>query len=258
MNKDNVITSLQHTLVKHLVKLRLDADYRQEKQVLLFEGLKPIQEVAQWITKIFYTSDYSDQKNCFNVESWAISQEILKKISGAKNPEGLIAEVRMPTIQTKLIHSSILVLDAISDPGNMGTLLRTALAFGWKTIFFLPGCCDPFNDKVLRSARGAHFKLNLVKGTCEKLQEWIQGNHIQVLVADIEGIPPEKIKKIQENKILILGNEAHGISDDCLKLGTRITLPMVNEMESLNVAVAGGILLYVLSNRQVGIIKNDS
>lgn len=240
------LTSLQHPLVKHLVKLRADSAYRHEHQALVLEGLKPIQEVSARITKIFYTSDYADYASKFSGEKWQVTEAILHKISGMTSPEGILAEIRMPPFVELGKVKRVLALDGISDPGNMGTLLRTALALGWDAAYFLPGSCDPFNEKALRAARGAHFKLALSKGTAEQLQQWVKTENIQPLVADIKGKSPEQIP-IASQRLLVLGNEAHGASMRIRQFCQPVTIPMSGKMESLNVAIAGGILLYLLS-----------
>lgn len=240
------ITSLQHPLVKHLVKLRGEAAYRYEHKSLVLDGLKPIQEVKRHVQKLLFTPNLASLAATFPGEKWEVSEAILHKISGMVSPEGIVAEVSIPPFISIENSSQVLALDGISDPGNLGTLLRTALALGWDTVYFLPGCCDPFNEKALRAARGAHFKLSLTRGSAEELKEWVNNHQIQSLFADIQGEPPEKIIPAKQ-RLLVLGNEAHGTSKAIRQFCQPVTLPMPGDMESLNVAVAGGILLYVLS-----------
>lgn len=241
------ITSLQHPLVKHLVKLRTDSDYRYQNQSLVFEGLKPIEEVSSSIIKLLYTEAYLSAAQSIQGEKWLVTEAILHKISGMTSPEGILAEIRMPPFVSLDKAKQVLALDGISDPGNLGTLMRTALALGWETIYFLPGSCDPFNEKALRASRGAHFKLALAKGTAKQLQQWVQKEGIQALLADLKGEVPHLIPAASR-RLLVLGNEAHGASAQVRGFCKAVTIPMPGEMESLNVAVAGGILLYLLSN----------
>jgi TrmH family RNA methyltransferase len=243
------LTSLQHPLVKHFVKLRTDTTYRHQHQAIVLEGLKPIQELSLQITKLLYTSPYASFASHFIGEKWQVTEAILHKISGMSSPEGVLAEVRMPPFVSIEKVKQVLALDGISDPGNMGTLLRTGLALGWKAVYFLPGSCDPFNEKALRAARGAHFKLALAKGTAEQLQEWAKNENVQTLVADLKGKRPENIP-FASSRLLVLGNEAHGASAAIRQFCQPVAIPMLGEMESLNVAVAGGILLYLLSKEK--------
>lgn len=245
MKEERALSSLQHPLVKHFVKLRTDSSYRNENKLLMIEGIKPIQELFSSIVKLLYTPTFEQEAARLPGEKWQITEGILKKISGMTSPEGIIAEIMMPRFVSLGKEKRVLAFDAISDPGNMGTLLRTALALGWEAVFFLPGCCDPFNEKVLRSARGAHFKLKLVKGTAKDLQFWIEQQNVQALVADLSGQPPVELPA-NESCLLVLGNEAHGASESVRHFCQPITIPMPGQMESLNVAIAGGILLYLL------------
>jgi RNA methyltransferase, TrmH family len=245
MTEHRFISSLQHPLVKHLVRLRVDSAYRQEHQAIVLEGLKPIQEISAHMNKLLYTPAYSSMALSFSGEKWEVTESIVQKISGMTSPEGLIAEVRMPPFVSLENANHVLAFDGISDPGNVGTLLRTALALGWETVYFLPGCCDPFNEKVLRAARGAHFKLALAKGSPDQLHRWVEAKEVQSLVADLRGKRAEDIARAS-HRLLVLGNEAHGASDEIRQFCESVTIPMPGETESLNVAVAGGILLYLL------------
>lgn len=248
MQSVQAISSLQHPLVKHLVKLRDNAAYRHDYQALLLEGPKPIQEVSSSILRLFYTPAYASFAETIQMsEKWQITEAILQKISNMPAPEGLLAEVRLPPFHQLNQEHLVVALDGISDPGNLGTLMRTALALGWEAIYLLPGSCDVFNEKVLRAARGAHFKLKLMKGSAEQLTEWAQAQNVQALVAHIQGVNPEQVSQ-SKRRLLVLGNEARGASPSMQTLCQAVTIPMPGNMESLNVAVAGGILLYLLKS----------
>ncbi len=241
------VTSLQHPFVKHLVKLRLDRAYREEQQVLVIEGSKPVRELSSCLRKLIYTES---QGSCglSAPEDWIVTEAVMKKISGLSSPEGILAEVSMPSYVSLKNLKYILVLDGINDPGNLGTLLRTALALGWEGVYLLPNTCDLYNEKALRAARGAHFKLSLARGTSGGLKKLIQENDLKPFVADLHG---QSLKQIFTHKgiLLVLGNEAHGASKEINSLCSKITIPMLGDMESLNVAIAGSILMYLLRNQ---------
>jgi len=170
-----------------------------------------------------------------------VTPEILKKITGLVTPEGVAAEVALPEPANLTGKKWVVVFDAIADPGNVGTLLRTALALGWEGVFLMEGTADPFNEKALRAARGASFHLPLAFGTVAELKKLAEGR--TVYVADIQGHPLEKGRS---PALLILGSESHGPSQAVQQLGKPVTIPMAGPMESLNVATAGGILMYTL------------
>lgn len=220
----------------------MDGDYRNEHQALVLEGYKPIQEVSGHIKKLLISESAEALAHIPAPEKIVVSDAVMKKISGMSSPEGVLAEVQMPPFADYHQWDYMLVLDGINDPGNMGTLLRTALALGWDGVFLLPNSCDPYNEKALRAARGAHFKLPLAKGTTTDLEK-LKG--FQPLVADLQGSDPQTLPAAKK-RWLVLGNEAQGPSPLVKGFCQPVSLPMEGEMESLNVAVAGGILLYLL------------
>ncbi len=180
----------------------------------------------------------SEQNDFSADEQLIVTPEILKKISGTPSPEPIAAEVTLPENQ-KISGRLLLALDQISDPGNLGTLLRTAFAFGVQGVFLTDGCADPFNDKALRAAKGATFLLPLQHGNLEDLAKIAKSR--TVYIADLGG---NELLKPQTPALLILGNESHGPSPELLKLGEKVTIPMRPEIDSLNVAIAGSILLH--------------
>lgn len=241
------ITSLQNALVKHLVHLRQNSDYRHEHKSVVIEGIKMVQEIGPGCAiKNLLVSDPSLIPHALNpIETYLVDEAVMKKISGVLKPEGIIAEVEMPKFSNLEKSSFIIALDNVSDPGNQGTILRTALAFGWDGVFLLGEGCDPFNEKSLRASRGATFKLPIATGSWKQLEALAARMQIKPLVANLEGISLDNMQKT-EKCILVLGNEAHGPSAEVLAHCQKIAIPMPGHMESLNVAVAGGILMYVL------------
>ena len=233
------ITSTSNPYVKHLVKLRSDASYRKKEQRVLIEGKHIVQEHAKLKTLIVNDEKLAEQLVADEV--YLVDDTIIKKISGSQHPEGILAEVAMP-IEAALTNCQVLLaLHGVSDPGNLGTLFRTAFAFGWSGIFLLPNCCDPFNDKALRAAKGATFKIPYRIGTVSDLKKISQ--HLTPLCADLEGQSPELFQK--QRVLLVIGNEASGISNPVKHFCKPVSLPMEG-MESLNASIAGGILLYLL------------
>lgn len=242
------ITSAQHPLVKHLVRLRDQRNYRYEKKCVLIEGIKLIAEVCQKQPAITILREQNTPlPSSVNAqEIITVSESVMRKISGVQQPEGLVAEVTMPASHSLEKMLRILALDGVSDPGNLGTLMRTALALGWEGILLLEGCCDPFNDKALRSAKGATFRLPLAQGNWQDVERLAKKNGMTSLVADLEGMSVNDLNLGKEGVLLVLGNEAHGPSSQSKTHCKPVKIPMVGPMESLNVAIAGGILMYLL------------
>ena len=235
-----VLKSLQHPLVKQLTLLRKNRKERQEKRRVVIEGKKLVQENASLIRALLTTD--SQVSISTHADVYQVTPEIIQKISGVKNPEGILALIEIPEFNFPSSLNRLLVLENLNDPGNLGTLIRTALAFGWDGVFLLGNSCDPFNDKAIRASKGAVFRIPVLSGDIEDLKNFISSHQLSVWIADLEGIEMMKVPT-STKAALILGNEAHGPSDQVLQLGKSVTIPMGDQIESLNVAVAGGILL---------------
>jgi len=239
------IISLQHPLIKHLVKLRQSRDYRHECKRVLLSGRKLIKELSPSIRlrTLFLANGITPTIDADEI--FFVTPEILKKVTGLENPEPIAAEIDMLDTQDLSSVNSLLILDGINDPGNLGTLLRTARALGWDGAFITPGSTDPYNEKALRAAKGSTFTLPWKCGTWEELSALLQSKQMNVFAADASG---ENLAdcKISSPLALVLGNESHGISPDLNNIAKSIAIPMMGRMESLNVASAGAILMYVL------------
>lgn len=249
------LTSRQNPLVKHLIKLRDNRGYRQREQRVLVEGRKLVQELLQEnlvenvIVDEERVSDFSfPQENLI-----VAAPTVIQKLSALENSEGVLAEVKIPPEGVLQRGDRVLVLDGVSDPGNLGTLLRTASAFGWNGVYLVNGCVDPFNGKALQAAKGATFRLPIMYGSVEALEEFVVREQMPVVIADIAGEAPESVQVGEEGICLVLGSEAHGPSEHMIRLGRQITLPMNENTESLNVAVAGGIIIYLLNQQVVNV-----
>lgn len=149
----------------------------------------------------------------------------------------------------------ILVLEGVQDPGNLGTLVRSALAFGWDGIFLLPGCCDPFNDKALRASRGASFQIPIVSGEWNHLEAFRREFQMKILAGYPGTVHKSKPVSLLSQEVadslankplcLVLGSEGIGLSEKTKRDCDLVSIPMEGDFESLNVSVAGGIFLYM-------------
>lgn len=247
------ITSLIHKEVKRWTCLRQEASERERQKRVLIQGKKMVEEVAMRyplynliVTDAFLEASFSSPPPAEKV--WLVTQEIMKKVTGAVTPEGIAAEVDLPREQSLLSCLWILALDGVSDPGNVGTLLRTAYAFGWDGIYLLPGSCDPYNDKALRASMGATFHLKCRSGSHEEFIALQKGSGIPCYSADLTGVSVESViaKTPPQAALLVLGSESHGLSTQIRLNSQRVTIPIRPQVDSLNVAIAGGIMLYML------------
>ncbi len=244
------ITSPQHLIIKHLVRLRKSKLYRTQEKCALLSGSKLIFEVASStpIKRLFIDPDFPLPPHLNAKEVIHLDWSLFKKITGVVNPEHIAAEVPLPKESDLEGLSYLIALDDISDPGNLGTLMRTALALGWEGLFLTEECVDPLNEKTLRSSKGAPWRLPYKQGTREELKNLIENKKVVSFAADITGEPPSSLSPTPP-LILILGNEAHGVHPDLKNISTIVSIPMCGRMESLNVAAAGAILMYTLYER---------
>ncbi|MEM1283319.1 MAG: RNA methyltransferase [Chlamydiota bacterium] len=248
------ITSLQHQLVKHLTKLRQQRSYRKECGHLVVEGKKLIHDIhSQVEIHAILTTNTSFIPDKISYKSgYQVTDSIIEKITGSVSPEGIVAEITIPQQQPIDHYESLVVLDRIQDPGNVGTIIRTALAFGWKGIYCIEGTCDVWNDKVIRSARGASFQIPFQYGSWQQLLELVNNAGATVYAADLGGEAINTLSTPSGPIVLVLGNEGQGLSQEASKNCHKITIPISHAIESLNVSVAGGILMYHLRGKDHG------
>lgn len=178
-----------------------------------------------------------------SIKQIIVSKEVMEKLSNNKSPQGVIAICK--EIKEKEITSNkILYLDDISDPGNLGTILRTALAFNYLDIILSDKTCSIYNDKALQSSQGAIFKLNILKNIDINS---IKEKGYKIYATEIKGSVSLKEINKNEKHVLVLGNEAHGVSKEILDLSDKRIRIDINSIESLNVAIAGAIAMYELN-----------
>jgi len=195
------------------------------KRVYVLETLVP--EVKKFVDEQYIT---------------VVTEPVMEKISATKTPSGLLAVFRMQPQPTLDEVTSGLVLVQISDPGNMGTLIRSCAAMGCTTVVVVEGT-DPWSPKVVQSSAGAVGKVRIVQSSWDMLLEH-KGNYKLCAMVVKDGKTPDQIDF--SNTLLVVGNEAHGISSEWLKTcDETLTIPMPGDMESLNAAVAGSIGLYL-------------
>ena len=231
------IDSKQNQKIKDLQKLSVPK-FSKEQRLFKIEGYHALEMARKSgsLLSVFTTKEIKD----LEVPQYLVSKEIMESISSAKTPQGVVCVCTY--LEEKPIKShKVLMLDDVQDPGNLGTLLRTALAFGYNDVI-LKGGCSPYNEKVLQSTQGAIFKLNIVnyEGSLPKGYE--------VIATEIKGsVDLSTIIKVNKH-ILVLGNEAHGVSKEILDIANKRVRIDIKNIDSLNVAIAGAIAMYTLSN----------
>ena len=185
-----------------------------------------------------------------SVETAAVTDREFASAAGTESPQGILAIGEIPRSGLDRLElqpgARILILDALQDPGNVGTILRTAAALGVTATLSLPGTVDLWNAKVVRSAMGAQFHHPAFRSTWEELDPFLSAANVAVWGADGAGAPPNSAPA-PLRLALVLGNEGSGLREDARRrCGRLVGLPVTSAVESLNVAVAAGILIYAL------------
>ena len=237
------IESKQNPKIKELLLLR-KASERLEKGEFIIEGFHLLEMALQKgkVKRIFTTKKLSNISD--EIPQYLVSEEILQKVSADKAPQGVLAVCSLLT-KSECFSDRVLYLDDVSDPGNVGTLLRTALAFGYNTVLLSKNCCSIYNEKVIQSSQGAIFDLNIIEGVSNLLVFKDLG--YEVLATEIKGSVSLKNISVKSKHILVLGNEAHGVSKQVLDIADKRIRIDIKNIESLNVGVAGGVAMYELS-----------
>ena len=230
------ITSKNNERVKFAVSLK-DSKNRKKYGMFLAETKKSLQmAIKNHVVVEVFSTEYVELPE--NVPLNLVSEEVLKKLSSNVNPEGVVFIAKIEECKIN-DAKKILYLENISDPGNMGTLLRTALAFNYDLVVVSENSVSIHNEKVINSSKGAIFEIPVVDG---KLQDY-KGTH-QILVTNLSkhAVDFNEVK-VEVKFVLVLGNESHGVSKESIALAdVEIIIPIKN-IDSLNVAVAGGILM---------------
>ncbi len=234
-----MLLSTDNEKIKELVKLKTKK-HRVDTGLFLVEGphLFELAKAKGEIVRVFATSTEYQGEYEFHL----VGEALFQKITDVETPQGVIAVCKIPA--TKPFGDRVLILDRIQDPGNMGTLLRTALAFGFTSVL-AESSVDFFAPKVVRATQGAIFDLNLVDGS---ILDFIARNKEYTVIGSCvdEATPLGKAKRPAIPFALVLGNEGSGITPTILsQTHYNIAIEMAG-IESLNVAIAGGILMYQL------------
>ncbi len=244
-----IITSKANSVVKNAKKLH-QKKYR--KSTYLIEGWHLFEETVQagvTIEKIFALESYRDQLSAFPQIVW-VSEDILLDLADSQTPQGIVAVVQKEEVgQADLIQGKFLFLEDVQDPGNVGTIIRTADAAGFTGVIVSEKSADIYSLKTLRSMQGSHFHLPIYRMSSQAILEEAKEAGIPVLATTLskDSVDYRELPLI-ENFVLVMGNEGQGISPFMAESADQLVhISMKGQAESLNVAVAAGILIFHLS-----------
>ena len=246
-----VIRSVQNDNVKYYEKLK-DKTFRKAEQKFIVEGKHLVEEALKTsLVEIVMSTDEEFLKTIDSkVETFLVNDAIIKKLSGTKNPQNVLAIVKMFNNDLKILRnvvrekkSSLLMFDEINDPGNLGTLIRTAAALGYDGVVLSKNSCDIYNDKTVRASQGSLFKIKIVYSDLETAIPYLKEKGYKLIGTSLQKAEKLETALVGNKFVLCLGNEARGISESVLNMMDKnVKLTMHNDVESLNVMVAGSII----------------
>lgn len=242
-----IITSKDNEIIKNIKKLK-EKKYRLDSYIV--EGIKMVKEAIsenQEIALIAIREDFKIDFDTKNIKTVTISNKIFNDISDVKTPQGILAVIKKnQNNQIETNQEYILALDSLQDPGNMGTIIRTADSANINQIIINKTTVDPYSPKVIRSTMGAIYRTNIIevedlKATLKEMK--LKG--FQIITTDLKAT--QSIYDINYNNktVVVIGNEANGVSQEILQTADKkVIIPMLGKTESLNASIAASIMIY--------------
>lgn len=242
-----IITSKDNEIIKNIKKLK-EKKYRLNSYIV--EGIKMVKEAInenQEIALIAIREDFKIDFDTKNIKTVTISNKIFNDISDVKTPQGILAVIKKnQNNQIETNQEYILALDSLQDPGNMGTIIRTADSANINQIIINKTTVDPYSPKVIRSTMGAIYRTNIIevedlKATLKEMKS----KGFQIITTDLKAT--QSIYDINYNNktVVVIGNEANGVSQEILQTADKkVIIPMLGKTESLNASIAASIMIY--------------
>lgn len=255
-----MLISKKNPRIQQIQKLQSSARARRKDGLFVVEGVRLAEEIlaAVWHPElVLFTEEISDRSQeavdefqSLGIETLPVAPHVMQVASDTQTPQGILAVLPTPEWALPADPSFVLIPDGVRDPGNLGTLLRTALAAGVDTVILPPGNVDAFSPKVVRAGMGAHFNLPIISMDWETIGTRL-ANLSKFLADSVDGQPHFETG-FDVPLALIIGGEAQGAGETAQKLATScVHIPMPGQTESLNAAVAGSILMFeVVRQRQ--------
>ncbi len=233
-----MITSVNNKIIKDLMKLKRKK-YRQDYYLVESNHL-----VDEAIKKGVADLIISTKPVETDMDSIEVSKEVMEKLAFTKTPQSIMARCKKIENDEMIEGSRYLILDSLQDPGNVGTLIRTALAFGIDQVILSHQSVDIYNDKVLRSMQGAHFHLSCIYRDLKEIIPLLQEKGVTVVGSALENGKDIHLLEKKEKMAFVLGNEGNGMSQEIIDICDVIGYIPIDTIESLNVAIAGSIMMY--------------
>ena len=237
------ITSTENKIYKQTKKL-LNRSERNKAKLFIAEGQRITEDAvcAEAVEYIFVSENYKGE--VYDFPTYKVSEKMFSALSDTETTQGILAVCKMKSYNIEEIEcDTLLICDGVSDPGNLGTLIRTAECCGVGGVVLLKGTVDPYSPKVVRSTMGSVFRTPVYFAEADDLRKYLSDYAITATVLD----GSEDLYEIEFPKktAVVVGNEAHGISKDVADMAElKILIPMCGKAESLNASVAGSVTMY--------------
>lgn len=246
-----MITTSQNKQVKRILKLKKSAKERRKEQLFIVEGIRMFEEIPKdRICKVYVTEEFHKaHQELFSEEKpELVSPQVMKEISDTMTPQGVLALVKIKESRMEQLAQNgalLLVLENLQDPGNLGTILRTGEGAGVTGIIMSRDTVDIYNPKVIRSTMGSIFRVPFVYADdMDQVMEFLKKNHVTAYAAHLDGTNYTK-EDYRKSSAFFIGNEGNGLSEELTRAADRkIKIPMSGNVESLNAAMAAGLLMY--------------
>lgn len=249
-----LITSAQNAKLKLVRALLGRSKERREAGAFVAEGVRLVEEAvnANWPFQFVLYDETLSERGTLNVKRLTslgvdcemIASNLMKSLSDTETSQGILAVLPLTQLPIPNHPNFILVPDQIRDPGNLGTLIRSAAAAGVQAVLIPPETTDAFAPKVVRAGMGAHFRVPIVSMTWEEIGQVGKSEGLKVYLADMDGVSCWETD-LRAPLMLIVGSEAEGASESARRLATqKISIPMSGKVESLNAGVAGSVLMF--------------
>lgn len=261
----NTITSRSNKLIKS-IKFLYNKKDRWNERCFFIEGTRSVEQCMssnRSIKYIVYSSELLsedgekllDEATSKNYELYKVSKELFKSISDTDNPQGILAVVEFEDYKLKDTlkdNNFFVVLDRVQDPGNMGTIIRTADAFGANAVIVTSGCVDVYNPKTIRSTMGSILQIPIVHiGDIKEVIKDLKDLGVSVIATSLNTDKYLYDIDFKRDCAIIIGNEANGISEEILDFSDQLVkIPMLGRAESLNAGVASAVLMYEVSRQR--------
>lgn len=258
-----MITSTQNDKIKWIRQLQADSKTRRLENAFVVEGVRLLEEAfaGGWIARlVLHAADLSPRGQAvvdgFASRGISIEQaaaHVLQAASDTQSPQGLLAVLEMRSLPLPEKLDFVIIVDEVRDPGNLGSILRSAAAAGVQALLLPPGGVDPFSPKVVRSAMGAHFRLPVITGAWDELAVLLQPHALTLYLAEAGAELVYTQADLRQPLALIVGSEAQGAGQQARQLAARrISIPMALGSESLNAAAATAVLLFEVARQRAG------